>query len=182
MISEIWKPITHIGNNRYLVSNLGRVKSLCNCRGYKDRIMTGSIVLGYHCVLIYSNGKRICAKVHRLVAIAFIPNPENKKTVNHINGNKVDNRLENLEWCTHKENSIHCFRVLGVKVRNDHKYGNKNNAKSVIQISKSGEVIKEWESCAEVNRQLGIQFKNISAVCRGKRNIAGGFKWKFKIS
>lgn len=100
----------------YEVSNLGRVKSLKRKYRTKDIILNHTITkLGYCAVYLNDNNKRTDMFLHRLVAIAFIPNPENKPCVNHINGIKTDNRLDNLEWCTVYENNIHSYKT-GLKV------------------------------------------------------------------
>ncbi len=110
--TEIWKPV--VGYDMlYEVSDLGRVRGAIE----KTELITGKKAgnikraqvnkSGYLVTLVWKNNHPQAVKVHRLIAEAFIPNPENKRTVNHINGIKTDNRLENLEWATHKENHKH---------------------------------------------------------------------------
>lgn len=112
---EVWKGVKGFECS-YLISNLGRVKSLPKqikmpyggFKMTKERIMKPQInQYGYHYVSFWDNGKRKNIQIHRVVAFAFIPNPENKPQVNHINGIKINNGPENLEWCTAQENSNH---------------------------------------------------------------------------
>lgn len=101
---EVWKIIY----NDYAISNLGNLKSLKYGKEKPIKLQKDS--KGYLKANLLSNGKTIRCRIHRLVAMAFIPNFENKEQVNHINGIKDDNRLENLEWCTAKENTKHAFK------------------------------------------------------------------------
>jgi len=116
--NEIWKPIKGF-EGFYEVSNLGNVKSLPrNGTIKKDKILIGGIDNGgYRIFNLSKNGSNSIKTAHRLVAIAFIPNIDNKPQVNHINGNKSDNRVENLEWVTPKENISHGFKT-GLITRN----------------------------------------------------------------
>lgn len=113
-MEEIWKDIEGY-NGRYQVSNLGRVKSIITKGRYeynppKVSILSGTIARGgYKRVLLTKNGKKTAESVHRLVAKAFIPNPENKPQINHIDGNKLNNCVDNLEWVTHQENQAHAW-------------------------------------------------------------------------
>ena len=115
---EIWKDI--IGyEGLYQVSNLGRVKALAKTfKGGNggvhynpDKILKPAVVRGYSHTTLTVGGKPKIFKTHRLVALAFLPNPETKKQVNHINGNKLNNHLSNLEWCTCGENHRHAYRT-----------------------------------------------------------------------
>ena len=103
-MEEIWKVID--GAPQYLISSFGRVKSL---KRKEEKILSERKVNGYKVVGINFGKKRKQVKVHRLVAIAFIPNPEQKDQINHIDGNKQNNNVTNLEWCTRQENMKHAF-------------------------------------------------------------------------
>lgn len=105
---EIWKDI-EFGNGRYKISSYGRIKSFFN--GITKILKPALEKCGYFYIQLNYNGKHRDLKIHRLVAEAFIPNPENKKTVNHIDGNKMNNFVNNLEWATYKENNLHALET-----------------------------------------------------------------------
>lgn len=114
---EIWKTIE--GFENYFISNLGNVKN--NKFNKEKKLSKSKSTLGYEVVLLYKHGKRTLFYVHRLVAIAFIPNPENKPQVNHIDGNKLNNNVYNLEWNTAKENINHAYDI-GLCPKGDNHY------------------------------------------------------------
>ena len=186
---EIWKDIEgHEG--LYKISNCGRVKSLertvkkwDGVRVVRNRVLKHGINLkGYPIVILYK-GSGKTKTVHRLVAIAFIPNPENKPTVNHKKGIKTDNRASQLEWATLSENILHAFRI-GLKIGSSPtlgKFGKDNHSsKPVLQYSKLGKFIAEFESQTEASRKTGTSKGNLSSACNGKYKSAGGFIWKYK--
>jgi len=170
MRKEKWRMIPGY-DGLYMVSSLGRVK---NCR--TGRIMSPSDNgRGYLQIGLTKNGIRKTYKVHRLVAMAFIPNPNNLPEVNHINEDKTDNRVENLEWCTHAYNTGYGDRSRKVR----EKTTNGKLSTPVIQIKPNGERI-EYPSMQEAERQTKVPQANISKVCNGDRRKAGGCRWKFK--
>lgn len=125
--------------------------------------------------------------IHRLVAEAFIPNPNNYPIINHINGIKTDNRVENLEWCTYKHNNEEAFR-LGLNKFNiknlrswSNKFGKEHNcSKKVYQIDKNtDEIINTFYGVKEANRKTGISYHSIYSVVLYKRKTAGGYKWRY---
>lgn len=135
---------------------------------------------GYLRVGICELNKKITKKVHRLVAETFIPNPENKPQVNHINGIKTDNRVNNLEWNTASENMQHSHKVLGIKSSNYGKFGRDNHSsKAVVQI-KDDIIIAEFGSMREAERKTGIKASNIGACCKGQYKQIFGYQWKYK--
>ena len=167
-MNEIWKDIDGY-EGLYQVSNKGNVKSL---KWGKERILRPVIDrYGYYYIMLYNDSVRKRFKLHRLVAQAFIPNPENKPQVNHKDENKLNNCVNNLEWSTAKENS---------------NYGTRNErmgyslCKSILQYSKFGDFIKEWQSAVEVKRVLDINKSNITQCCKGKLKSSGGFIWRYK--
>ena len=164
MKEEIWKPVVGF-EGRYEVSNLGNVRSLNyrNTGKTKERkIVTNN--MGYFLVTL---GRYDRFLVHRLVAQAFIPNPDNLPCVNHKNRIRTDNRCENLEFCTVAYNNKYSD-VCG------------RGRKPVIKYTKEGVFVEEFESTQEASRQTGLSQGNIYSCCVGRRNHTGGFIFKFK--
>ena len=177
--TEVWKDIKGY-EGRYQVSNLGRVKSLeriiIKKNGVKQTIRERILKIqtdkdGYLQVSLYKgSGKMKTFKVHRLVCEAFHENPENKPCVNHIDEDKTNNTVGNLEWCTYKENINHGTRNARSA---------EGQSKSVGQYTTDGKLIKVWQSAMEIERQLGYSHGNISLVARGKLKTAYGYVWKY---
>lgn len=161
--------------NLYSISKDGVVTSYVH---KKPRKMRNDIDKdGYFRIVLCKNKTRKKYFVHRLVAQTFILNPENKPEVNHKNGIKYDNRVQNLEWVTRKENEIHAYKN-GLANSNGAK---RHNSKAVIQLSKnSDKIIREYESIRQAERETGIHNESISMVCNNKQKTAGNFVWRFK--
>lgn len=141
---------------------------------------------GYLRVYIKQDGKRKKVSVHRLVAETYLANPENKPCVNHKDGNKENNCVENLEWCTHSENELHSHRKLGKQTSQENLQKMidahvKTVSAPVFQMDLHGRYVNTFRSMAEAARVTGISQGNISQCCNNKRNKAGGYKWSFAI-
>ena len=167
-MTEIWRSIKDYPG--YEVSNLGRVRSF-NFNRVRIKTLITHKPTGYITVYLYKHNKIKNAKVHRLVAQAFIPNSENKPQVNHIDGDKTNNKADNLEWCTPSENQRHANRT-GLR---DYEYCKK----AVSQYSKTGEFIASYNSTLEAEKVTGVYHSHISRCCKGKSKIACGFVWKY---
>ncbi len=132
---------------------------------------------GYMIVTLCSGtGRRQNKRVHRLLMESFVPNPNNFPHINHIDGNKLNNSLSNLEWCTCKHNAQHAIatglcdaRIAAREVK-------------IIQMDKEFNFIREHKSIHQAGRDTGIAWQNISKVLRGLRQTAGGFRWCYKES
>lgn len=172
MDKEWWKMVPGY-EGLYEVSNWGRVKGL----KYGRILKPCKDQDGYLSVQLCKEGKIKRLRVHRLVAMAFIPNPDNLPCVNHINEIKTDNRVENLEWVTNKENSNHGTR----NKRISSSMTNGKLSKPVLQYTTDGEFVREWPSTAECGRH-GFDFTAVSACCRGKYGFKThkGYIWKYK--
>jgi hypothetical protein len=137
---------------------------------------------GYALFSLSKNGKTKTIMAHRLVAQAFLPNPKNKKTINHINGIKTDNRVDNLEWNTHSENITHAFRT-GLKMANKPMAGregfNHPSSKPINQYVKDGAFIQTWGSANQAAKALKIGQSHITSCVKGRASSAGGFTWQY---
>lgn len=175
-MKEIWKPVVGY-EGVYEVSNLGRVKSLPRWHengrcGYmtKGKILKQRLNKGYLCVTLIQNNKRKHCDVHRLVAKAFIPNPNNYPCVNHKDENPNNPRWDNLEWCTVAYNNSY-----GTKLERQ----SKATSKKVYQYSLDGELIKIWNSVKECTEN-GFQGTHVSGCCLGKGKTHKNFIWSYK--
>ena len=172
---EIWKDIKGC-ENRYEVSTDGEVR-------HKDDKSEVEVWFfrGYKMVtLLTDNGRKKQFSIHRIVATAFIDNPLNKEQVNHKNAIRTDNRVENLEWVTARENLMHA-RSLPTRKPLIMKKGSASPlAIPIVQYSKSGEKIAEYGAMIEASQNLNIHLGDISSCCSGRRKTAGGFIFKYK--
>lgn len=186
----------------YYISNMGRVKAV-------DRNRKGGVLSprtlhmvkpktttnGYFHVVLCLDGKQIKHSISRMVAMAFIDNPENKLCVDHIDRARKNNKSENLRWVTHSENLMNdrtvAYRRLhsitsiihnqnGQTANLKRRGANSANSKPIFQYSLKGDFIKEWDCAYDIGRELNISPTNIGKVCRGERPWSYGFIWKFK--
>lgn len=170
-MEEIWRDID--GLNGYAISNTGLVR-------YKDNPLRkqGFNHKGYPYLVI--RGKSML--IHRMVAKAFIPNPDNLPTVNHIDGNKTNNHVTNLEWATHSDNIRHSYRI-GIRQNPKNmlgKFGYENHAsKEVIVFDLQGHKIGSYGSTAVAGEALSLDGSSISKVCRGERKRAGKYRFAY---
>lgn len=163
----------------YMVSNKGRVMSVpkraARSNGYvvsyEGQVLSPSKnKKGYPSVNLHRDGKGWMRTVHRLVAETFIPNPENLPSVNHIDEDKTNNNVENLEWCT---------------VEYNNNYGTRNERISAttaraVQMLSGGKVIAEYQSARKAHEATGADSSHINECCNGKRKTANGFQWRYK--
>jgi len=178
-MEEIYKDIKGY-EGIYQISNLGSVKRLEYKRYnkkakafviYKEHLLKPIInnAKGYKVVSLCKDGIIKIKTIHRLVAETFIPNSSNYKCVNHLDGNKMNNDISNLEWCTYSENIQHAYRI-GLNKKN----------KEVNQYNLNGEYLSTYKSTYKASYETGINQSNIYMCCVGKRKRAGKYIWKFK--
>lgn len=166
-MNEIWKTIDDYPD--YMVSNMGRVKSL---KFGKEKLLKPFIQRkGYYLVELRNNNYSKTFTIHKLVAKAFLDNPNNLSQVNHINEDKTDNRVENLEWCTNEYNSNYGTRNKRIS---------KKLKKEVLQYDKDMILLKEWDSIKSIAKELGFDKTCISRCCNNHINSSYGYIWKYK--
>lgn len=157
----------------YAVTPDGRIWSYPkNWRNKNGRFLSLSHSLGYTTAILYNGDKTEAIRVHRMVALTYIPNPDNKPFINHKNGIRDDNRIENLEWCTQSENMTHAYRTLWIKHPQN---------KPVIQMGKDWTVLWEFESSSHAWKALNIDWGNIRYCVRWERKSAWWYKWKYLV-
>ena len=174
-MQEIWKDIKDY-EGYYQVSNLGRIKSLKRIvKGrwkniiIKEKILNRKIENGYLRVQLSKNNISKIFLVHRLVAETFIPNPNNYKEINHKDENTINNNVDNLEWCTHSYNINYGTRTQKTIDK---------MCKSILQYDLQGNFIKKWKTMNEAVRYY--HNAHICDVCKGKRQSASGYIWKYQ--
>ena len=179
-MNEIWKDIEGY-DGAYQVSNMGRVKSVArlttrlNQFGVHEYRIPEKVLRqrmgtsGYLCVNLHHDGKQVTEMIHRLVALHFCKGYADGMTVNHIDEVKTNNRADNLEWVTQKENNNH---GTGIARRKKH-------PKEVVQMSLTGEVIRTFPSLKEAAKAVNRDPTRIGHCCHGRKKTAAGFKWKF---
>jgi len=185
---EEWRDVCGYEKS-YLISSFGRIMSKDkvvtqkNCWGrMQSRIYKGKMLklifnkFGYASIELNQDGKPFATFIHRLVAKAFIPNPENKPCVNHLFGNKLDNRFFMLEWVTYSENMVHAVNTGLYPIEEKNKL-----SKPILQFSIEGKFIKKWHCAQQIKRELGFSIGCIASCSRGERPTAHGFIWKREL-
>lgn len=188
-MEEIWKDIKGY-EGLYQVSNLGRVKSLGNGNSNRSKLKIMKTTLshkGYPMITLRKDDKSKTFSVHRLVAIHFIPNPDNLPQVNHIDEVKTNNRIDNLEWCTNEYNHNYGTRIERVRQKQIGnpkmktclgKFGKDHHtSKPIVQLTMDGKLVRIWFSAADAIRENGYDKSSVSSCCTGKRKTAYGYKW-----
>lgn len=189
LLNEIWKDTKEFPE-LYEVSNFTRIRRKKRTyyggighgwRNQSPKILTQHIhKSGYVQAALIIDGKPICKKIHRLVANAFIPNPDNLPQVNHLDANKQNNYPYNLEWTSGKENTIHA-KEAGLLIRSiESKAKMTGHKKTVIQKDLNGNFIAEWSCIKEGAKSCGMAYRSIYLALYGKTNKPKRFLWEFK--
>lgn len=178
MLIEYWRPIVGY-EGFYEVSSLGRIRSLdviIKCGYGKTRLKKGVVRKtsknnkGYLIVNLSKNGKTKTCSVHKLVAQAFLSNPLNLSDVNHRDENKLNNSVENLEYCSHKTNLNH--GTVKERISNKKSY-------KISQYSLSGDFISVWDNAKTIEASLGFCADSIKRACRGEYKTSHGYMWRY---
>lgn len=159
---EEWITIERSSN--YEISNYGEIRNKNT-----NKILKPTLLSGYLAISLIINNKKVLPKIHRLVAENFLECPVETYIVNHKDGNKTNNRLDNLEWVSRSENAKHAFR-LGL---------NKGRKIKVSQYTLDNVFIREYDSPTDVENETGILRTNVLKACKGKRKTVGGYIWKY---
>ena len=179
-MSEVWKPIKGY-EGIYEVSDLGRVRSLprmlTDSKGRRHPVPMKILKMhdrkGYDSVTLQDMGRKTIMSVHRLVAMAFIPNPDNLPVINHRDENPKNNQVSNLEWCDISYNTRYGTGVERAQAK--HVY----HRKAVEQLTKDGQHVATFKGVKEAARATGADASVIVRVCKGRNETAGGYRWKY---
>lgn len=181
--TEIWRDIKGFEGS-YQISNLGRVKSLARRGNWREKILIANInIYGYLVVGLCKKGKQKRKSIHRLLAEAFIDNPQNLPTVDHINRNRLDNRIQNLRWASYRTQALNRDRVDNMaKNLGDYITKGEGNPKSkpVLQYDLEGNLIAEFSGVRDAERKTGVKCQNIYSCCKNKSKTVNGYIWKYK--
>lgn len=165
-----WKPIKYFDG--YFINELGEVKSSRSFKGTKEIILKShKNQQGYIVYNLMKNGKSYLKPLHRLLIETFKENKDNLPCINHIDGNKLNNSLDNLEWCSYGHNEKEAYR-LGLKKP-------RIKEKEIVQLTKDYKIVSFWKSANEIKRILGYSVGNICEVCNCNRKSAYGFIWRY---
>lgn len=192
---EIWKSLVFLGYLNYEVSNMGQVKSLNYRHTGKERLLKPSKDKdGYLQLSLYQNTQKKTFRVHKLIALAFIPNdnPIEKTEINHLDENKENNHVSNLCWCSCIDNNNYGTRnermsktKKGKPKSEEHKQKisqarkGKGN-KPILQYTKDMVFIRDWDSATQASEELNLSQGNITQCCRNKQKSAYGYIWRYK--
>lgn len=185
IVYETWKEIPNY-EGIYEISTRGFIRTISK-RLQKTPYITNK---GYLAIDLYKNKKRKKHLIHRLIAETFISNPNNYPCVNHKDGNKLNNDINNLEWCTQKYNmqeaarlgllNTWCGKLFGKNHPNYKFRGKWKTQKPIYQCDLEGVILKRFNSCEEAKRETNIEASHISECCNNKRKTAGGYIWKYE--
>lgn len=180
---EQWRPIPQY-EGLYEISTFGKVRSIALYTNHHTLVMRKSAIMlkqeitvdGYSRVVLCKNGMKKHMAVHRLVALTYIPNPNNLPQVNHKDENPQNNSVDNLEWCTGKQNCNYGLHRQRISQRLNTKH---HLSKPVARLDTSGNIIETFKSTREAARKIGVRSENISRCCNGKYKLVCGSKWKY---
>ena len=189
--NEIWKPILGY-ENLYEISNMGKVRSLNYLGHHITKILKVSLdSKGYYHLNLFKNGESKTVLLHRLIAQAFIPNRDNKPYLDHINTIRTDNRIENLRWCTRRENQNNpitrykqrlasSLSIKKIRTATENLEKGRHHYKRVRMYSKDNKFINIYNSLSEASKENNIATSSICSCCHGKLKYAGGYKWEYE--
>lgn len=177
---EIWKPIKWY-EDKYNISNIWNIMSInYNRKWIQKKLLSHVFKDWYVRVSLCNKSKYKIYLVHRLVAFAFVSNPENKPCVNHKNWIKSDNRYNNLEWVTSSENNLHSYNVLLRKPPHKWRFWkDSSKSKKVIQLDINDNIIKQWDCAVVIYNTIWYNRWMISQCCNWKRKLAYWYKRKY---